>query len=69
MTRGSVGDFRMLATAANRQPAAACYVRAYGESEFRLVGLNILRIEAGEIVEITSFTPELCWAFELPPTL
>jgi hypothetical protein len=27
------------------------------------------RIEAGEIVEITSFTPELCWAFELPPTL
>ena len=66
---GSVGDFRMLATAANRQPAAACYVRAKGESEFRLVGLNILRIEGGEIAEITSFTPELCWAFDLPPTL
>jgi len=66
---GSIGDFRMVPTAANRQPAAACYVRRYGESDFRFVGINILRIEGGEIAEITSFTPELCRPFDLPPTL
>ena len=66
---GSPGAFRMVATAANRQPAAACYLRRPGEAEFRLIGLNVLRIEGGEIVEITSFSPEFLPAFGLPPTL
>jgi RNA polymerase sigma-70 factor (ECF subfamily) len=66
---GSPGAFRMVATAANRQPAAACYLRPPGQAEFRLIGLNVLRIEDGEIVEISSFGPELVSAFGLPPTL
>jgi RNA polymerase sigma-70 factor, ECF subfamily len=66
---GSPGAFRMVATAANRQPAAACYLRRHGQAEFRLIGLNVLRIEGGQIVEITSFAPELVSAFALPPTL
>ncbi len=66
---GSKGDFRMLPTSANRQPAAACYFRPPGASEYRLVGLNVLRIEGGKIAEITSFGPDLCAAFGLSPTL
>jgi RNA polymerase sigma-70 factor, ECF subfamily len=66
---GSPGAFRMVATAANRQPAAACYLRPHGEAEYRLIGLNVLRVEGGEIVEIASFSPELVSAFGLPPTL
>lgn len=63
------GDFRMVPTAANRMPAAAAYLRARGKAEFRLAGLNVLRIEAGKIVEVTSFRPDLCVAFHLPTRL
>jgi RNA polymerase sigma-70 factor, ECF subfamily len=63
------GDFRMIPTAANRQPAAATYLRFHGESSYRLIGLNVLRIEGGKIVAIDSFTTELIAAFGLPPTL
>jgi RNA polymerase sigma-70 factor, ECF subfamily len=61
--------FRMLPTAANRQPAAAAYLRPPGEPTFRLSALHVLRIEGGEIAEVTTFSPELCRAFGLPPTL
>ncbi len=63
------GDFRMVATAANRQPAAIAYLRARGKSEFRLSGLNVLRVEDGRIAEIVSYRPDLCAAFELAPVL
>jgi RNA polymerase sigma-70 factor, ECF subfamily len=66
---GSPGAFRYVATAANRQPAAACYLRRHGESEYRLEGLDVLRIEDGGIAEITTFTLELLPAFGLPLTL
>ncbi|MDE3075608.1 MAG: RNA polymerase subunit sigma-70 [Chloroflexota bacterium] len=62
-------DFRMVPTAANRQPAAAAYVRAAGESDYRLVSLHVLRIEEGKIAEVTAFAPELCGPFRLPETL
>ena len=39
------------------------------QSEFRLTGLNVLRVEGGRIVEITAFRPDLCSAFALPPNL
>jgi len=61
--------FRMVATAANRQPATAAYLRARGASEFRFTALHVLRIEGGQIAEVTTFGPELCRAFGLPPTL
>jgi RNA polymerase sigma-70 factor, ECF subfamily len=63
------GEFRMVPMAANRQPAAAAYLRARGKSQFRLTGLNVLRIEGGLIAEITSYRPDLCGAFDLPSVL
>jgi len=63
------GDFRMVPVAANRQPAAAAYLRPTGEPEYRLEALNVLRIEHGKIVEVTTFAPSLCRAFDLPHTL
>jgi RNA polymerase sigma-70 factor, ECF subfamily len=65
----SFGDFRLVPTYGNRQPGAAAYLRPRGKSEFRLTGLNLLRIEGGRIAEITSFRPDLCSAFGLPQTL
>ena len=62
-------EFRMLATSANRQPAAAAYLRGAGESAFRLSGVHVLRVENGALAEITTFGPALCSAFELPETL
>lgn len=61
----SFGDFKLAATAANRQPAAAAYLRARGKSEYRLAGLNVLRIQDGRIAEVTSFRPDLCATFHL----
>jgi RNA polymerase sigma-70 factor (ECF subfamily) len=63
------GDFRMVPSTANRQPAAIAYLKARGKSEYRLAGLNVLRIDQGQIVEVTSFRPDLCRGFNLPPRL
>jgi RNA polymerase sigma-70 factor (ECF subfamily) len=67
-----MGDWRALPTRANLQPAAAFYLRPPGESQFRAFALDVLRIEQGKVVEITSFSADLpyVWpAFGLPPTL
>jgi RNA polymerase sigma-70 factor (ECF subfamily) len=65
-----LGQFRTLATAANRQPALAGYVRRPGDSEFRALGLDVLRLEGDLVVEITRFVgADLFPAFGLPPTL
>ena len=64
-----LGEIRMVESAANRQPAAATYLRAPGASEFRLTGLSVLKIEGAEIAEVISFSPALVSAFRLPPTL
>ncbi|HEX8967403.1 MAG TPA: RNA polymerase subunit sigma-70 [Chloroflexota bacterium] len=61
--------FRMLPTAANRQPAAAAYLRPQGESAFRLTALHVLRTAGAEIIEVTTFGPSLCRAFSLPPAI
>jgi RNA polymerase sigma-70 factor (ECF subfamily) len=61
--------FRMLPTAANRQPAAAAYLRAPGEAVFSLSAVHVLRVEGSAIAEVTTFAPELCRAFALPDTL
>jgi RNA polymerase sigma-70 factor, ECF subfamily len=65
-----IGHFRMLPTSANRQPAAAAYLRRPGESVYRAFALDVLRIEEGQILEITSFLgTKLFAAFGLPLTL
>jgi RNA polymerase sigma-70 factor, ECF subfamily len=66
---GWQGSFRLVPCAANRQPAAAVYLRLHGASEFGLVSLHVLRVAGGQISDITTFGPELCAPFRLPPTL
>ena len=63
------GDWRSVATSANRLPAVANYVRRDGESAHNAVNLDVLRVEDGLIVEITTFGPEVLAAFGLPATL
>ena len=65
---GSAGELRAVPSAANRQPAAAFYLRRYRDTAYRLVAVEVLRIEDGEIAEITSFHGSLIKAFDLPPT-
>jgi len=65
-----VGQFRMVPTRANMQPAIAGYLRAPGDSQFRAFGIDVLRIEDGKVVEIAAFMdPKLFPAFGLPLTL
>jgi RNA polymerase sigma-70 factor, ECF subfamily len=63
------GRFRCLVTSANLQPAVACYLLRPGESEYRALALDVLRIEEGEIADITSFTYAVFDVFGLPPKL
>jgi RNA polymerase sigma-70 factor (TIGR02960 family) len=63
------GEWRLLSTAANRQPAAASYLRAKGDSEFRAFKLDVMRFEGGLVAEVTTFDATLFPAFGLPPTL
>jgi RNA polymerase sigma-70 factor, ECF subfamily len=67
---GYVGRFRMVATRANRQPAAAAYVRPPGVTAYRAFAIGVLRIEHARIVELTAFhDPGLFPVFDLPVTL
>jgi RNA polymerase sigma-70 factor (ECF subfamily) len=59
------GQLRFVATAANRQPAMATYIRPPGGSAFELAALTVLRIEEGVIVELTNFAPDLLHGFGL----
>jgi RNA polymerase sigma-70 factor (ECF subfamily) len=61
--------FKMVATAANGQAAAAAYLRQPGDGAYKLSSLVVLRVEAGQIAELTTFAPELCAGFGLPTTL
>ncbi|MGW0485230.1 RNA polymerase subunit sigma-70 [Nonomuraea sp. NPDC003214] len=63
------GEWRALEATANRQPAAANYVRRPGETVFTAVNLDVLRVEDGRIAEIITFGPEVFAAFGLPATL
>jgi RNA polymerase sigma-70 factor (ECF subfamily) len=64
------GRWRMLATAANGQPAAGAYVLAAGDTAFRPFGLIVLSVEAGALAAIDAFEdPGLCTAFGLPASL
>jgi RNA polymerase sigma-70 factor (TIGR02960 family) len=63
------GEWRLLPTRANRQPAAASYLKAPGDTEFRAFKLDVLRVEGGLIAEITTFDAALFPELGLPPTL
>jgi RNA polymerase sigma-70 factor, ECF subfamily len=62
--------FRFVPTMANRQLAAGSYVRRRGQSVYRPMGIDVLRVQDGLVAEITAFLrPELFAAFGLPPAL
>lgn len=65
----SFGELRCVLTRANRQPAVACYVGRPGDSEYKALALDVLRIEEGQIAEILTFPPDVFGAFGLAPTL
>jgi RNA polymerase sigma-70 factor (TIGR02960 family) len=66
---GSLGDWRLVPTRANRQPAAASYLRRPGDSVYRAFKLDVLRVEDGAIAEITTFHSDVFAAFGLAETL
>src|SRR5262249_39922679 len=41
---GSLGDWRLVPTRANRQPATANYLRRHGDTEFRAFAIVLLRV-------------------------
>jgi RNA polymerase sigma-70 factor (ECF subfamily) len=60
--------YRHVATAANRQPAAAVYLREPGDAAFRPLAIDVLRVEGGRIAAIDAFVlPLLFPRFGLPP--
>ena len=63
------GHMRGLVTRANMQPAVACYVRKPGDSEYRPMALDVLRIVEGKVAEIITFHPAAFASLQLPPTL
>jgi RNA polymerase sigma-70 factor (TIGR02960 family) len=64
-----MGEWRLLATSANRMPTAASYLRRPGDNAYRAFKFDVLRIEDDAIAEATTFGPELFEAFGLPLTL
>jgi RNA polymerase sigma-70 factor (TIGR02960 family) len=63
------GDWRLLPMYTNRMPTAASYLRRPGDSAFRPFNLDMLHMEYGAVVEITTFGPSLFPVFGLPPML
>jgi RNA polymerase sigma-70 factor (TIGR02960 family) len=64
----SPGDWLLVPTRANRQPAAANYLRAHGDSEYRAFKLDVIRVEGDLIAEVTTFGSSLFPEFGMPPT-
>jgi RNA polymerase sigma-70 factor, ECF subfamily len=67
----SWGRLRCVLARVNKQPAVACYVKRTGDSEYRPLALDVLRIEDGRFAEITVFPllEPILKALDLPQTL
>jgi RNA polymerase sigma-70 factor (ECF subfamily) len=63
------GDWRLVPTHANGQLAVANYIRAWGETDYRASVLDVLKIDDGVLVEITTFGSEVFPRFGMPPVL
>jgi RNA polymerase sigma-70 factor (ECF subfamily) len=60
------GRIRCVVTHANLQPAVVCYRCLPGDSTWRALAMDVLRIEDGLITEIVGFTADNFPAFGLP---
>jgi RNA polymerase sigma-70 factor, ECF subfamily len=66
----SWGHLRCVLSGANRQPAVAFYLKRAGDTEYRPLALDVLRIEGGAFAEVIAFPLEpLLKALSLPPRL
>jgi RNA polymerase sigma-70 factor (ECF subfamily) len=68
----SWGHLRCIRTdGVNRQPAIACYVKRAGDTEYRPLALDVLRLADGAVAEITVFPllEQLVEALGLPSKL
>jgi RNA polymerase sigma-70 factor (TIGR02960 family) len=65
----SLGEWRLVPTRANRQPAAACYLRRPGDTTLRAFKVDVIRVADGRVAEVTTFGDALFEAFGLPRTL
>ena len=67
------GSFRLLRTAANRQPAFVLYTRRRKDDEWLLHSIHVLTVSEGRISQLTLFMkpigPQLAQAFGFPVTL
>ena len=63
------GEFRIVPTSANRQPAAAAYVRRAGDDRYRPLAIDVLRIEDDLVAEVTTFGHRWFPRFDLPAEL
>ena len=50
-------------------PAAACYLREPGGTEFRAFKLDVLRVVDGKVAEVTTFDAALFSELGLPATV
>jgi RNA polymerase sigma-70 factor (TIGR02960 family) len=60
------GRLRCVVTQANLQPAVACYQLKPGDSTWRAMAMDVLRIEEGLITEIVTFGADTFPLFGLP---
>ena len=66
----TTGEWRLVPTRANAQPAAACYLRSPGDDEFRAYKIDVLEpTEHGTIASITTFGVKHFDTFGLPAVL
>ena len=65
----TTGQWRLVATAANLQPAAVCYLRMPGDTAFRAFKVDVLRVEGDLVKEVTTFGVASLPAFGLPELL
>jgi RNA polymerase sigma-70 factor (ECF subfamily) len=63
------GDWRLIPVRANRQPAAACYVRRPGDAAFTAFKLDVLCVVDGAVAAITTFGVKHLARFGLPEVL
>lgn len=64
-----VGDWPLVPTRANRMPAAASYLREWGDTQFRAFKIDVVRLVDGKVAEVTTFGSGLFPRFGLPPVL
>jgi RNA polymerase sigma-70 factor (ECF subfamily) len=64
------GEWRVVPVRANRQPAAAAYVRRWDDDTYRAFAVHVLRVEGDAVAEVIGVhDPRLFEAFGLSPTL